>query len=51
MSHMGKEPDDIELEGVPEEEGISQADAEERVELDPEDEVNRPDQDKDDLED
>lgn len=40
---MGKEPDNIELEGVPEEEDISQADAEERVDVDPEDEVNRPD--------
>jgi hypothetical protein len=43
MSHMGKEPD-IELEDVPEEEGISRADAEERVDVDPDEQVNRPDQ-------
>ncbi|MEJ7704866.1 MAG: hypothetical protein WKF47_14960 [Geodermatophilaceae bacterium] len=42
MSHMGKEPDNIDLEGVPEEEGISQADAEERIDIDPDEEVNRP---------
>ena len=39
---MGKDPNDIELEGVPKEEGISQADAEERVDVDSEEEVNRP---------
>ncbi|HEY5420996.1 MAG TPA: hypothetical protein VIL10_09690 [Marmoricola sp.] len=33
----------IEVEGVPEEEDLSTADAEDRVELDPSDQVNRPD--------
>jgi len=33
----------IELEGVPDEEDVSSADADVRVELDPEDQVNRPD--------
>lgn len=32
----------IEVEGVPQEEDISTADAEDRVELDPEHQVNRP---------
>lgn len=33
----------IELEGVPEEEGISEADAAERVDLDPDEQQNRKD--------
>jgi hypothetical protein len=40
---MGKEPG-IELEGVPAQESISEADAKDRVDVDPDEEVNRPDQ-------
>lgn len=35
----------VELEGVPAEEGISEADVSERLDNDPEEQVNKPDQD------
>jgi hypothetical protein len=43
MTTQKKKPD-LDLEDVPEEEGVSKADAEERVEQDPEEQVNYPDQ-------
>lgn len=43
MSTRGEERP-IELDGVPEEEGISQADATERLDEDPDEQVNKPDQ-------
>jgi hypothetical protein len=43
MTTQKKKPD-LELEDVPAEEGISEADAEERVDKDPDEEVNYPDQ-------
>jgi hypothetical protein len=40
----GEKRPPMEVEGAPDEEGISQANVAERVDLDPEEQLNRPDQ-------
>jgi len=41
MSHHAADHDPVELEGVPAEEGVDEADAADRLDLDPEEQPNR----------